>query len=48
MRFVYVDERATLGHYLEYVWMSDEFLAQYPLWIPPSRRRVAPHTHDLS
>ena len=23
--FAYVDERATLGHYLEYMWLSDRF-----------------------
>ena len=41
MRFAYVDERAALGHYLEYVWMSESFLERYPLWAPPSRRRAA-------
>ena len=42
MRFVYVDERSTLGHYLEYVWMSDAFLAQHPIWDLPKNRRAAP------
>jgi hypothetical protein len=46
MRFAYLDERATLGHYLEYVWMSESFLERYPLWIPPSRRRAASQGHD--
>lgn len=41
MRFAYVDERESLGHYLEYVWMSESFLDRYPLWAPPSRRRAA-------
>ena len=36
MRFIYVDERATLGHYLEYVWMSDAFIAANPIWLPPA------------
>lgn len=26
-RYAYVDERATLGHYLEYIWFSDRFAA---------------------
>jgi hypothetical protein len=41
MRFVYVDERNTLGHYLEYVWMSDAFLTQHPIWDLPKNRRAA-------
>jgi len=41
MRFVYVDERNTLGHYLEYVWMSEAFLAQNPIWELPKNRRAA-------
>jgi hypothetical protein len=28
LRFFYTDERATLGHYLEHVWMSPALLAQ--------------------
>lgn len=28
LRFLYLDARAFLGHYLEYVWMSDERWAQ--------------------
>lgn len=28
LRFFYTDERATLGHYLEHVWMSSGLLAQ--------------------
>ena len=37
MRFAYVDERAHLGHFLEYVWMSEHFLQKHPLFLPPSR-----------
>jgi Glyoxalase/Bleomycin resistance protein/Dioxygenase superfamily len=42
MRFAYVDERATLGYFLEYVWMSENFLAVNPFWTLPSRRHAAP------
>lgn len=28
LRFFYTDERATLGHYVEHVWMSPQLLAQ--------------------
>lgn len=34
MRFIYVDERVSLGHYVEFVWMSDAFFAGNPLWRP--------------
>jgi hypothetical protein len=34
MRFFYTDERATLGHYVEHVWMSPELLAQLSGTIP--------------
>lgn len=38
MRFIYTDERETIGHYLEYIWTSSEFLAANPHRIPPSQR----------
>ena len=28
LRFFYTDERSTLGHYVEHVWMSEKMLAQ--------------------
>lgn len=28
LRYIYTDERATLGHYVEHVWMSPDLLAQ--------------------
>ena len=28
MRFIYTDERRTLGHYVEHVWLAPEILAQ--------------------
>ncbi|MDI1296215.1 MAG: VOC family protein [bacterium] len=28
LRYIYTDERATLGHYIEHVWMSPDLLAQ--------------------
>ncbi|MPS67277.1 MAG: hypothetical protein E2586_02105 [Novosphingobium sp.] len=34
LRYVYTDERATLGHFLEHVWMSPELLAQMRTLIP--------------
>lgn len=34
MRFIYTDERDTLGHYLEYVWMSESFVEANPIWRP--------------
>jgi hypothetical protein len=37
MRFVYLNERAALGHHLEYVWMSDAFLDAFPIWRPAAR-----------
>jgi len=46
MRFAYVDERSTLGHFLEYVWMSERFLARNPFWALPSRRHATP-PHSL-
>lgn len=39
MRFIYVDERDTLGHFIEYVWMSDAFVAANPAWTPVQRLR---------
>ncbi len=38
MRFIYIDERPTIGHYLEYIWTTPEFLRAHPHRIPPSRR----------
>jgi hypothetical protein len=38
MRFIYTDERPTLGHFLEYFWANDEFLCANPHRIPPSQR----------
>jgi Glyoxalase/Bleomycin resistance protein/Dioxygenase superfamily len=34
MRYFYTDERATLGHYVEHVWMSKDLLAQLSGAIP--------------
>ncbi len=34
MRFVYTDERATLGHFIEHVWFDREFYAQMSSAIP--------------
>ena len=34
LRYFYTDERATLGHYVEHVWMSAELLAQLAGAIP--------------
>jgi hypothetical protein len=34
LRFFYTDERATLGHYVEHVWMSAELLQQLSSAIP--------------
>jgi hypothetical protein len=34
LRFFYTDERATLGHYVEHVWMSPELLQQLGAAIP--------------
>jgi hypothetical protein len=34
MRFIYTDERDTLGHYVEYVWMSEAFVTANPIWRP--------------
>lgn len=28
LRYIYTDERATLGHYVEHVWMSSDLLSQ--------------------
>jgi len=28
LKFLYLDARETLGHYLEYVWMTDEMWAR--------------------
>lgn len=41
MRFVYLNERATLGHHLEYVWMSDAFLDAFPVWRPAMLKAAA-------
>lgn len=42
MRFAYTDERATLGHYVEHVWMHEDLLAQLAGAIPvhPASRGV--------
>jgi hypothetical protein len=34
LRYFYTDERPTLGHYVEHVWMSPELLAQLGAAIP--------------
>jgi hypothetical protein len=34
LRYFYTDERSTLGHYVEHVWMSPELLAQLGAAIP--------------
>jgi hypothetical protein len=34
LRYFYSDERSTLGHYVEHVWMSPELLAQLGAAIP--------------
>jgi len=34
LRYFYTDERATLGHYVEHVWMSAELLAQLAVAVP--------------
>jgi hypothetical protein len=34
LRFFYTDERPTLGHYVEHVWMSPELLAQLGAAVP--------------
>lgn len=34
MRFVYTDERATLGHYIEHVWFDADFYTQMASVIP--------------
>jgi hypothetical protein len=34
MRFIYTDERATLGHYVEHVWLGPQMLAQMQGVIP--------------
>ncbi|CAM8672824.1 VOC family protein [Sphingobium sp.] len=34
LRFIYTDERATLGHYVEHVWMSPDLLAQMGAIVP--------------
>ena len=34
LRYFYTDERTTLGHYVEHVWMSPELLAQLGAAIP--------------
>lgn len=41
MRFIYTDERATIGHYLEYIWTNAEFLRANPHRIPPAQRPEA-------
>ena len=44
LRFFFTDERSTLGHYLEHVWMSPAMLAQIDAVIPtyPPAGPVAP------
>lgn len=34
MRFLYLDERDALGHHVEHVWMSAEFIRANPIWAP--------------
>ena len=34
LRYIYTDERKTLGHYIEHVWMSSELLAQMRAVVP--------------
>lgn len=34
MRYIYTDERAVLGHYVEHVWMAPALLAQLKTLIP--------------
>ena len=34
LRYIYTDERATVGHYVEHVWMSPELLAQMRAVMP--------------
>lgn len=40
MRFIYTDERRTLGHYVEHVWLAPEVYAQLlaatPTYPPPA------------
>ena len=38
MRFIYIDVRDTLGHYLEYIWMGPQYLSDCPWRVPPSQR----------
>jgi hypothetical protein len=41
MRFTYVDERQTLGHYVEYLWMDEELLSNSSIW-SPAKRHIPP------
>jgi len=34
LRYIYTDERETLGHFIEHVWMSPELLAQMRAVVP--------------
>lgn len=34
LRYIYTDERATVGHYVEHVWMSADLLAQMRTVVP--------------
>lgn len=34
LRYIYTDERATLGHYVEHVWMAPDLLAQMRAVVP--------------
>jgi hypothetical protein len=34
LRYIYTDERATLGHYVEHVWMSPDLLSQMRAVVP--------------
>jgi hypothetical protein len=43
LRFFYTDERSTLGHYVEHVWMSPELLAQLGAAIPTYPPQPSPH-----
>jgi hypothetical protein len=41
MKFIYLNERASLGHHLEYVWMSDAFVDAFPIWRPAALKAAA-------
>jgi hypothetical protein len=37
MRFLYLDERDTIGHHVEHVWMSEDFIRANPIWEPAAK-----------